>query len=315
MPLELTKKSLLAELASVERLLEEARSINDIVGINQYEHRVAEIKEKLKEIDKKVNKRASVALFFAGEPVFGSRGIMAEFAGIILKEFNDIINRVQAVEVLGELGSRGKIPEVGESNLMITQITRGSFGFVLDELTNQQPMFETPLKRTVDIVSNIIEKTASVDDSEFEKILPDLDGRSLISLRNFFKIMHKRKANLRVVEGKKDFFLDEKAIHRALIRTESTSIKEETTLIEGILLGFLPEHKKFEFRTTNNELIYGSVSKDAVEQYYSYIKQGITPINMNWVIKVDERLIKPLNRKEKVVYRLISFDEQYSKNA
>jgi len=306
MPHKLRKDSLRAELSSVEGLLNEAQEIGDVVGVYQYKHRKTILEEEIGQIDRTIDKTASVALFFGGKPVFGSRGILADFACDALKEFQGLVSRIQAIEVLGELGSRGKIPDVSSSQLMITELARGSFGFILDENVDQFPLVESNLQNTVDQVVNIIEKTASESRVDFDEILSVLDGRSLISLRNLFSKLNKSKATMRVVEGDKDFWLDEDAIERGKIRTETTTIEDSTYEVEGVLVGFLPEHRKFEIRT-DIEILYGTATHDAVEQFNLHIKQGTNMLNETWVFALDIRIVTPLNRPERKIYRLIKF--------
>nr|WP_321466422.1 hypothetical protein [uncultured Desulfobulbus sp.] len=311
MPQKLRKDSLSAELVSIEGLLNEAREIGDVVGMHQYEHRRNIIQHEIEQIDASgaLDNTASVALFFGGKPVFGSRGILADFASDALKEFQGLVSRLQATEILGELGSRGRIPDISSSQLMITELARGSFGFILDENVDQFPLVKTNLRNTVDKVVKIIEKTGGQSRDDFDEIISILDGRSLISLRKLFSNLDNSKATLRVVEGEKDFWLDEDAIQRGKARTETTTIEDTTYELEGVLVGFLPEHRKFEIRT-EGEILYGTATQDAVDQFNAYLKQGTSILNEKWRVSLDIRIVTPLNRPERKHYRLVEFIEK-----
>lgn len=301
MPRKLELEALEAELASIKIILAEAKRMNDAVGMIQYKQRKKELELEISAIkDAKAN-FASLALFFGGKPVVGSRGIAADFAGKALKGFQEIISKKYAKTELGLLGERGKIPLKDYTSLMVTGVTHGSFGFLLDELDDQTVMFDTALKETVIETIDIINSAAALDDNVFESAAENIDPRTLIALKDFFFDLDSNAATLRLVDDMHDFSLDEEAVHRARIRTENTKINEEDKEKEGILIGFLPIHRRFEIRLADGEIISGSVTKEAVEQYSSkYMEKKC-------IAKVKERTVTPLNRPSRIVYRLLEF--------
>jgi hypothetical protein len=138
-------------------------------------------------------------------------------------------------------------------------------------------------------------------------VLETLDARTLIELKDFFVNLDSHNATLRLVEEKADFTLDELSINRARKRTEAITIEETDEEISGILVGFLPDHRKFEIKTDDGQLIYGNVSAEASEQYASFVFSGETIIGFNWKYKVRRRTISPLNRQEREIFRLLEF--------
>lgn len=306
MPKKLNIDSLSSEIATVKELLVSANRSNDIVGEMQLEHRLKKLTKRVDELKENSlnDNSASVALFFGGHPVIGSKGIAAEFAGIALEQFQNLVGKVFATNELGELGQRGKVPFKSHSELMVTGLTRGSFGFVLDEMSGQVQLEASQLTHIVDKVAHLLRDTAAQDEAVFEALLEDLDPRSLIALKEFFSNLDSNKATIRVVEQDLDFTLDGSAIHRARVRTEATSIEEETSEIEGILVGFLPEHRKFELRDSLGKIIYGSATKDAVEQFG---KTTETVIGKKCLMRVTIKTVAPLNRPSREVVRLMEF--------
>jgi hypothetical protein len=306
MPKKLTIDSLSSEITTVKGLLASARQYDDIVGELQLEHRIEKLTRKfemLKENSPKDNS-ASVALFFGGKPVLGSKGIAAEFAGTALEQFQNLIAKTFATNEVGELGARGKIPFKAQSELMVTGLARGSFGFVLDEMSEQIEMESSELTHIIDKATHLLRDTAAQDEAVFESLLEDLDPRTLLALRDFFSNLDSNKATLRVVEKDLDIILDNSAIHRGKIRTEATSIEEKTTEIEGVLVGFLPEHKKFEIRDELGNIIYGSATTEAVDQFE---KANEVVIGKQCLLKVTIKTVSPLNRPSREVVRLIEF--------
>jgi hypothetical protein len=307
MPRKLRLDGLRAELNSVLDILRQSHGAGDPVGELQYKHRQNILEKEIEEIEKTITTSASVALFFGGKPVLGSRGISAEFAGGVLEKFQDLVTRTFAKTEVGQLGKRGPIPQKEDAQLMITELARGSFGFILDEMSDQTENQETALKLMVDEVARIVEETGSPNEPDFEEMVESLDPRTLIALKDFFTILDNSEATIRIVEDGRDFILDKYAIHRGRLRTEATLIEEKEDYTSGKLLGFLPEHRKFELKPVDSEIVYGSVSKEAAEQYQTMISSGNDVVGRNWQVKLTVRTVKPLNRPSREVYRLIEF--------
>lgn len=307
MPRKLRLDGLQADLASLDALLQSAREMDDPVGEYQIEKRKSAIEAELKALTATQERKASVALFFGGKPVLGSRGISADFAGRMLEYFQDLVSRAFASNELGSLGERGPIPKRQATDLMVTQLTRGSFGFVLDELSDQAELEDTALKAMVEEVVTIVEKVASSNEIDFEEAAEQLDPRMLISLKDFFMTLDAAEATVRLVDDVADISLDQSAVHRARLRTEATSIDEADLLIEGVLVGFLPEHRKFEIQVGQNLTLYGSVSKEAAEQYAQLVARGENPERQTWQVRIRQRTVTPLNRPPREVNRLLEF--------
>lgn len=301
MPRKLILNSLTSDRYAVEQLISEAIEYGDIVGELQY-------KEKLEKLDKEISilknhheTHASVALFFGGAPVLGSQGILASFAGNVLENFQELINKAFASKENGRLGERGKIPLKANSNLMVTQVAKGSFGFVLDEVSDQVEITETALKHTVEDVLELIDASAQPNDEVFEKLIETLDKRVLQSLKDFFITLDKAHSTMRLVGDEQEYCLDSNLIHRARQRTEATEIDEDEELAELKVLGLLPEHCKFEARTSDGNIILGSTTRLASEQFRSEL------IGKQVRVNLLTKSIKPLHRPERVVYKLLEF--------
>lgn len=306
MPKKLSINSLSSEITTLNELLSSARQSGDIVGEMQLEHRIGELTNKLETLKEKTltDNSASVALFFGGQPVLGSKGIAAEFAGVALEQFQNLIAKVFANNEVGDLGGRGRVPFKANSELMVTGLARGSFGFVLDEMSEQLQSESSQLSHVIDKAALLLRDSAAQDDAVFESLLEDLEPRTLIALRDIFSNLDSSKATIRIVEKELDFTLDGPSIHRAKVRTEATSIDEAVTEIEGVLVGFLPEHRKFELADNTGKLFYGSATKEAVEQF---AKATESVLGKSCQIKVTIKTVSPLNRPPREVVRLMEF--------
>lgn len=307
---KLKLEGLQADISAVDALLKQAIDVDDPVGEYQFSKRKKSLEVQITDLMDNPVKTASVALFFGGKPVYGSRGISAEFAGNALRQFQELISRAFAINELGRIGERGPVPLKQSTNLMVTEIAKGSFGFVLDELQDQIEMIDTGLKIIVKEVATLLERTASSNELGFEEAVETLDSRTLIALRDFFVTLDSNSATLRLVEDSFDFTLDMPSVHRARQRTEATSIDESEESLSGVLVGFLPDHRKFEVRLDDNIVIYGSVAKEAAEQYADFASSGEIAIGCRCRFKIGRRIVKPLNRSPREVNRLLEFLEK-----
>ena len=312
MPKKLEIERYRADLAAISDLYKQAQNHNDPFGIFQFAKRKEIITTKLEALTHCEEKYASVALFFGGDPVLGSSGISADFSGKILDQFQEIVSGAYAtIEGKLNLAERGKIPLKQSSRLHVTGVTRGSFGFILDELPKADQFTETSLKSITEEVTKILERTASPNDFDFEEVVEKLDDRLLGSLKEFFGTLKNSKATMRVVEDIADFTLDHTSIVRASDRISSITANDNNISIRGKFMGLLPVTKKFEFLVDNMPLITGSVSNEAVSQYNQMVETGNPLVTgQEWEIYVHKRTIKQLNRPEKDVYRLLEFTKK-----
>ncbi len=307
MPRKLKIEGLTAELASINALINSATEYEDPVGQYQFRKKKKAIESEIQTLAIAHETRASVALLFGGKPVLGSRGISAEFAGSMLEHFQSLVTRTFAATELGVLGERGPVPLRQATDLMVTNLARGSFGFVLNELSAQDEIQDTALKSMVDEAVSILGKVASENERDFEEASETLDSRMLISLKDFFKTLDIAQATVRLVEDDADLSLDQAAVHRGRVRVEATSIEEAEETLEGVLAGLLPEHRKFELQVNELEMVYGTVSREAYEQFVAMVSRGENPTNHSWRVKVRRRTVTPLNRPPREVYRLLEF--------
>ena len=302
-------ESLSAELSKLESLLSDAEKFDDIVGKLQLKYRIDEIQKEIASY-KEGGPKASVALFFSGRPVLGSRAINADFSSAILKSFQDIVSKVNATFTIGDMGTRGRVPNANSSNLMITDVAKGSFGFVLEEVSDQEEAIDTTLKLVIDKVTRYLTGIGSLSDEEYEAILEKLDGRTLISIKDFFVTLDQNNALLRLVEGENEYQFDEGFISRARTRSESISIDEDEPSFTGRIVGILPNHRKFELEIAGGKQIYGSIGPTALKQIDEMRKNDESIVDQKWTVKMNVRVVKPLNHNERSFYTLVELIEK-----
>lgn len=309
MPRKLEVDAARADLRAVEGLLGQRSKQEDPVGWLQFSKRKEALQRQLSELQEHVTTGASVALFFGGLPVLGSRGIKAEFGARAVEQFQDVVTKRYA-EHQGPIGTRGPTKQADQTGLFITDVARGSFGFVLEEDTQDQ-LVESPLKHVVDDVVDLIYQTSAPDEEAFDSFIEEVDPRVLASLRVFFQILDDEGATMRIVEDQKEFSLARESIARARSRTDTIEMEEKEQPFDGKLY-LLPESKKFELHLRDGSSIKGSVSAAFLKSLIgegTEVPEGILGTELKVLVRV--RSVKLPNIPTRYAYRLLSFlDEE-----
>lgn len=140
-----------ADLAAVENLIDRLTD-EDVMARFGLEARRDELRQSLAALAPQDDLTASAAIFFGGRPVVGSSGIESEFAGNAVAKFQDLVAKLFAQQENGGLGQRGVVANKAATRLHITNIVRGSFGFLLEDVSPQGALIETNLKVAADAV-------------------------------------------------------------------------------------------------------------------------------------------------------------------
>lgn len=260
-----------ADLAAVSSLLAQLKD-EDVMARFGLEARREELQQAVARLEGEGEEpEASAALFFGGKPVIGTQGIESEFAGIAVSKFQDIVSKVMAYEA-GTLGQRGVVPNKSASKLHITNIVRGSFGFLLEEVQAERPVAGTALKSAVDETTKLLDAFGNDDEESFRTTVESIDERVLTTAREFFNLMRDRGATLRLVSGDTDRSFGTESVTRAAERATSTVVQDREETIQGQLAGFLPAAHEFEFRAagergTINGRVDRSLTTDQLEQF------------------------------------------------
>jgi len=308
MPNKLRKEEVLAERATVQSLLAEALEVGDVLGASQFQTILDKLNSELGVLAHFQERNASVALFFGGPKVVGSMGIDAEFAGQALDRFQDLVSKTFARREVGSLGARGPVPTRHDSSLMVTAVTRGSFGFVLEEVGDQQEAIRTQLSEVVENVADLIENITNIEEQIFIDAAAEMDMRLLTSTRGFFKTLDTAKATLRIVEGEREITLSRADIERGRERTEALEVEEHDSVpLTGMLLGLLPVHRRFEFVLEGSgENISGKVASDASRSIGDQLLGGMfNPLGRMWIAEFNIRDVLRRGRPPMRYYTLL----------
>lgn len=268
-----------ADLATVESLLGTVPE-GDILGRRSLTARREILVQELATLTAQTQPAARAAVYFGGAPVVGSRGIDATFASKALANYEDFVTKIWAQRQHGNLPASGPVRDRHEARLHITGVVRGSFGFELAELAELEgaSSFEgVRLRDAVDRATRAIIAAGESDDA-LADAAEDLDSRAFAALREFFAVLKKGGASVRVVTDDLDRSFDVSAVLMAAERTQGSLTEEQDVPLVGEFLGVLPERRTFELRREDGTVLRGRVSDEMPSA-------DVRQLNPDWATK------------------------------
>lgn len=259
----LQKAFLQSDLAAAREALstlgEDDVYLLDRLGV---EARIREIESELRLLDERAGKTGETILLFYGAPVIEDHGIDARFSAEVLGAYQDLISK-QVAALLGPLGRSGPTRAERESHLHITNIVHGSFGFELEEVVPEEPLFEpTPLAKAIDGVTSLIGAVKESDEA-FADLVAGTDGRVYEALREFISLIHKAGATFRVASESLEVAFESSDLSTAVERASAQRTVLEDQPMSGTFLGVLFDSRRFEHRSAETgEVIRGKVAEE-----------------------------------------------------
>lgn len=86
----------------------------------------------------------------------------------------------------------------------ITNVERGSFGFLMQELQPQTQLVPSGLQVAVTGASCLIAAFSSSNEQQFQDAAADVDQRALATAGDFFGYLRQNSATFRLVTGEQD---------------------------------------------------------------------------------------------------------------
>ncbi len=308
MMLKLESDYLAAEIAGMAQLLN-TLSPNDYLGRLGLESRRAALQQRLEALGEAGERRAHVALYFGGDPVIGSMGVEAEFGTKVLGTFQNLITNVWgSLDGVG-IQTMGPIKDKDASQLHITSVVHGSFGFLLEELEGQiEPMFQSPLSQAADRAAEFISTFAGENEATFSQMIDVLNPRVFQTIRQFFETLHKDKATFRLVEGERDEQFDRIAVERAWNRAEASNVLEDRVEMRVRLLGVLPMKRRFELESRETgTIIEGKVGEQFGHTYLEHLEKYTG--GKHWRALLHKRTVAKVGRAPVDNYTLLELEE------
>ena len=250
-------------------------------------------------------KDSKVVLLFSGNPVKGSLGIDASFAGKVVIPFQSMVSSEFAHRVHGKVGKRGQMNSKNESKLFLTALPRGSFGIELSKLENDDLFEENLMSDSLSYITKLVE-SSSKSDEDFAAELEGATPRTIQSLKDFFKVVSDDQAGVSIESGGIRCELSTGDVKSAFDRVSGTITTEGEIIIRGVLKGILLESWKFDFLDENGNTITGRIDENQTEdQVSSYIAKYF---NKKCTASFKEGKVLFKNGRERISYILSSIE-------
>lgn len=281
---------LLSQQATLNNLLSQTEQ-SDVIGRMSLEARLQDVEEQLEAYDGFSPRLVNASLTFRGSPVVGSRGIDAAFGPDAVKSFANAVTLVGASDH-APLSPTGRVPHCEDYRLIITNTARGSFGFQVEE-ASQQPALEghsTPVEMAISRVKGILEASVGTDE-ELAEAIAETDQRALGGIRNFLKTVADNGAVCALAFHDDVFrFVDAAQVRRSENRLSEDNIKEDDVTLTGYFEGFLPNSRRAEFHIAETDADFlteavGTVISGKVESEVDDVVGDI-----NEILKQDVRI-------------------------
>lgn len=269
MPVLLSIEALEADRRYVERQIAEAGDSPWGTARLMWQSRLADIDQQIAALTAGRSNYASVAVIFDGNPVIGSGDIRLDFTTEALDSYQKVVALALASHNGVELSERGRLPAGDQARLFIRDLVRGSMGFILEELPGQQhEMLPTQLKEAVEDTTQLITNLSAASDAEFEATLAGTQPRLVAAVQKFAKVLFNSGASTRIVGDEQRLALSIDEVGRLSRRLGEVEVTEEVVPVDGVLLGVLPEARKFELKLLDGTM-EGAVSEDLAFKYTS----------------------------------------------
>ena len=241
------QRFLLSEQNALKKLLSQTSSGN-VIGRMSLETRLRRVEEELKACEGLSPGWVNARLTFWGRPVASGRGIEADFGGDAIKAFSDAVFLVGA-SLHKASASEGPVPTRDDSRLLITGTVPGSFGFQVEDLTQQPgPVGESlPVEPAIERIKEIMKASVGTDEQLADALI-ETDQRALNSVCAFLKKTADSKAACALESGGDEFrFRDTAQVRRSENRLRESNIREDDVTLVGRFEGFLPKSRRAEF--------------------------------------------------------------------
>lgn len=251
-----------AQLAELDSLLS-ITPVSAVIDRSSLEYRKSQILKELEANPAPHRWPASARLVFNGKPVVDREGIYADFAGVAIDAFSKTVTALAASQQT-VLGERGVIPHRDDYRLTITGISRGSFGFDVEEVPDPQLSYideESPVEWAIGQTKGILSSLLS-DEEEIADAIADTDERALDALRDFLKVMADKEAVCALsFKNAVVRFGHMGQIQRGLAHLHKNNIQEGGQEFLGSFQGFLPRSRKAEFINEAGEVLLCTIDR------------------------------------------------------
>jgi len=253
--------SLLAEIKTVRGLLEnipEGRVIEKI----SLERRLEKLTQEAVGIQLALLPRRLVVTY-RGRPIVGTEGFFSDFASDATARLTDAVKAVVA-GLSGNLKYSGPIPGAENTNLMITGVAKGSFGFEFEIPKtgngDEGPLYDglNPTEFAIDKIQHLLNVAVSNDasDESLADLVDEIHPRAVKKVKEFLDVLDERGALCAMAFNDHSFrFMDKEQLTVGRNKLDDSNIHETDSKFTGEIQGVLPKSRTFEFKVSGDETI------------------------------------------------------------
>ena len=257
---------LLSERTTLNQMLDRVpESEIDALSQESLKDRLRAVEEQLEVYDRYSPRVVKASLTFQGDPVVSSLGIDADFGLDATSAFVKAVRLVGA-SIRGTLHSSGPVPHDQDCRLLITNTTRGSFGFQLED-ASQLPGVEdssTPVEAAIVQVKAILEASMETDE-RLRHVIVETNQRALNSVRRFLKKVADNNAVCTLeYQGEVFRFRDAAQVRHSERRLSVDNVRAGDRTLAGRFIGYFPRPPRAQFQVTRSEGDVGYERPDEV---------------------------------------------------
>ena len=248
-----------SEITTLEELLRDIPEENVIERMG-FESRLKEARAAIEGVTVPVSQR--LKLTFRGQPVIGETyGIYADFAGQALNKFTDAVAAIVASLKDKLSGSRGRIPEKQQNQLLVVGPAIGSFGFELElPASAENRLFEDlhVSGESVKKIQAIFKAITEGDDEDLSEFIDEIRPRAIGKVYEFldYQIQNGAWCGLDY-DGHVFRFQNEGQLKESARRLAKDNITEKEVSFTGTLIGVMPSTRQFELEISIENIIKG----------------------------------------------------------
>lgn len=219
-----------------------------------------------------------VRLTFRGNPVFGSHGIVAEFASKASASFTDAFSAIVA-SINDNLRYMGPIPDKQKNQLIITGTAIGSFGFEYElpppnaGVDPAQPEMNFGATQNTEVAMQKLEKLFRVasegNDDDLSELVDEIHPRAVKKVAEFLTYISDQNAWCGLDFNDSIFrFAGSNQVRNSAKRLNSDNIRDTTEEFSGRFDGTLPTGRTFEFKPVDqNGILRGKIGPDIEDSH------------------------------------------------
>jgi hypothetical protein len=245
--------ALKADVNSLQKMLGKIPE-EDVLDRASVETRLKVVQEQLESAVSPEREPACAVLTFSGRPVTGSEGVIAAFATKALSAFSEAITAVGA-SLHATLAATGPVPNRDQYQMMITGTARGSFGFQLQESSEQLEFDEdSTVAKALEATRSLLDGSIGIDDEQLAEAAADMDQRALDKIRSFVGVLNDNEALYTLKHEDKSFrFRDSGQVRRSLDRLSTEYLSETEQVLSVTFGGAMPHKGSCEFQIEGNK--------------------------------------------------------------